>query len=56
MNRPGEVAGLAEARRHLHDRPGAASPRCCRPASSRSSPTVTVGFYCVPVLGEPESA
>ena len=30
------------------------SRRCCRPASSRSSPTVTVGFYCVPVLGEPE--
>ena len=53
MSRPGEVAGWPKlvityttSERHI----ASLLPPGIRPLE----PTMTVGFYCVPVLGEPE--
>ena len=45
---------LAQARRHLRDRAAEGSRASLPPGIEPIDPTVTVGFYCVPVLGEPE--
>jgi acetoacetate decarboxylase len=53
MNRPGEVAGWPKLVVTYTTDPGAVVP-LLPPGIEPREPTVTIGFYCVPVLGEPE--
>lgn len=53
MSRPGEVAGWPKLVVTYTTAPGAVAP-LLPPGIEPLEPTVTVGFYCVPVLGEPE--
>lgn len=53
MSRPGEVAGWPKLVVTYTTDPAAIAP-LLPPGLEPLEPTVTVGFYCVPVLGEPE--
>lgn len=53
MIRPGEVAGWPKLVVTYTTEPDAVAP-LLPPGIEALAPTVTVGFYCVPVLGEPE--
>ena len=53
MNRPGEVAGWPKLVVTYATDPANIAP-LLPPGIEPLDPTVTVGFYCVPVLGEPE--
>jgi acetoacetate decarboxylase len=53
MSRPGEVAGWPKLVVTYTTGPDAIAP-LLPPGLEPLDPTVTVGFYCVPVLGEPE--
>ncbi len=53
MNRPGEVAGWPKLVVTYTTDPANIAP-LLPPGIEPLEPTVTVGFYCVPVLGEPE--
>src|SRR5690349_4617816 len=53
MIRPAEVAGWPKLVVTYTTEPGA-SAALLPPGLEPLAPTVTVGFYCVPVLGEPE--
>jgi acetoacetate decarboxylase len=53
MNRPGEIAGWPKLVVTYPTDPGRVAA-LVPPGLEPLGPTVTVGFYCVPVLGEPE--
>jgi acetoacetate decarboxylase len=53
MSRPGEVAGWPKLVVTYTTDPAGIAP-LLPPGIEPLEPTVTVGFYCVPVLGEPE--
>lgn len=53
MSRPGEIAGWPKLVVTYTTEPDAIAP-LLPPGIEPLDPTVTVGFYCVPVLGEPE--
>lgn len=53
MTRPGEVAGQPKLVVTYTTAPDAIAP-LLPPGLEPLAPVVTVGFYCVPVLGEPE--
>ena len=53
MSRPGEVAGWPKLVVTYTTDPARIAP-LLPPGIEPLAPTVTVGFYCVPVLGEPE--
>ena len=53
MSRPGEVAGWPKLVATYTTSPDAVAP-LLPPGLEPLDPTVTVAFYCVPVLGEPE--
>jgi acetoacetate decarboxylase len=53
MNRPGEIAGWPKLVVTYTTEPGRVAA-LLPPGLEPLDPVVTVGFYCVPVLGEPE--
>jgi acetoacetate decarboxylase len=53
MNRPGEIAGWPKLVVTYTTDPGKVAP-LLPPGIEPLDPVVTVAFYCVPVLGEPE--
>ncbi len=53
MNRPGEIAGWPKLVITYRSEPGKVAA-LLPPGIEPMEPVVTVGFYCVPVLGEPE--
>ena len=53
MSRPGEVAGWPKLVVTYRTDPANISP-LLPPGLTPGDPTVTVGIYCVPILGEPE--